>query len=60
MIPGWLGWALGAFALGFTAACLTVPRVLRRHRVLLWPEDWLAAWRLRRRKMSDPDDRISP
>jgi hypothetical protein len=59
MIPGWLIWWLAAPVLEFLAAGLIVPPVLRRYPILLWPEKWLPAIRMRRqiRKMTDPGDR---
>jgi hypothetical protein len=38
MIPGWAGWALGAFAAGFTVAWVLLPLVIRRHPALPWPQ----------------------
>lgn len=60
MIPGWPWWLLGLLT-GIILGTVITSIVVHRWPVLLFPEDWRAAWQLRRqrRRMSDPDDRIS-
>jgi membrane protein DedA with SNARE-associated domain len=64
-IAAWY-WALAGLAagiaLGYALARRIMPPVFRRYPVLFWPENWLTAWKLRRkrRKMSEPDDRMTP